>query len=394
MNQVIAKDEKGLKYLSVNLPASWKATIASRPVYGGYGYPFRFNLTALSSDNRQKVQYFSPLNYQQDYLNNYRENTFDNYGSLHRSFMRVEDFLDLSAKSIYGKFENFQFGTQVVSIFAPQADYADLTLKKFNEIKERYAQQNPDRVLNSYYYYGATRIYTYVYKGTHRTVAFSALIEAEESTDYFETPIPSSLLNDPLSMGLVNIVFPGLFRDSQGRYMSLGNHSTYWKVLNRTLCDATETDFDELYNGVYRDFCLGISWQDDLKKELNRQQQQINEKNRLQREDARKASEIYHQMEMDRIKAAKQRSDINRETSNQISQIQRSAYENRQKALDKANRQFSDSFLGNQRYADQYGDEHLVHSTNRYAFKKGNKIVTTDNPRGPGFGWEELKKKD
>lgn len=394
MNQVIAKDERGLKYLLVNLPEDWSVSVNRKQVYGGYGYPFCFDIWAVSPDNTAAVQYFSPLNYHQDYLRSYKENSIDDYGSLLRSFMTVEDFLDQCAFNIFKDYEGFKFETELAPTYSPNTDYLLLSQKRFKEISEKYAHENNGRVLNSYYCKALTRIYTYSNNGVKRKIAYSAFIEAQEITEYREAKIPSTILSDPFLSSTAKGMYPGLFLDQSGRYLYQLDHSTYWKVSNRTYCDAKEEMFDKLYKGVYKDFCSGYQWDKELVAELNRLQQAFNENKRLKREDAKRASEITHQMEMDRIKAAKERADINREASNQISQIQRSAYENRQKALDKANRQFSDSYLGNKRYADQYGDEHLVHSTDRYAFKKGNKIITSDDPRSPGFGWEELKKKD
>ena len=48
---------------------------------------------------------------------------------------------------------------------------------------------------------------------------------------------------------------------------------------------------------------------------------------------------------------------------------------------------------GNTRFVDRYGNEHVIHTYNNYAYKSGDTYVTSDSPLDHSYDWEELEKK-
>ena len=54
---------------------------------------------------------------------------------------------------------------------------------------------------------------------------------------------------------------------------------------------------------------------------------------------------------------------------------------------------WSDTFRGDTRFVDKYGDEHVIHTYDNYAYKNGDTYVTSDSPLDHGWDWEELEKK-
>ena len=49
--------------------------------------------------------------------------------------------------------------------------------------------------------------------------------------------------------------------------------------------------------------------------------------------------------------------------------------------------------IQNSSYTDRYGSEHVIHSTDKYAYRKGDTYVTSNHPLDYGYDWEELDKK-
>ena len=68
-------------------------------------------------------------------------------------------------------------------------------------------------------------------------------------------------------------------------------------------------------------------------------------------------------------------------------------YENRQRSDAKIREMRNDAMMGYTRYTDRYGSEHVIHSTDRYAYRKSDTYVTGNSPLDYGYGWEELEKK-
>ena len=77
----------------------------------------------------------------------------------------------------------------------------------------------------------------------------------------------------------------------------------------------------------------------------------------------------------------------------EIEAIRRSSYENTQKSQAKVREMWSDTFRGDTRFVDKYGDEHVIHTYDNYAYKNGDTYVTSDSPLDHGWDWEELEKK-
>ncbi len=396
INMRVAADKDNRQYAGVKIPDDWTLTAQRSDIYSGYGFPFRFMITAKDPSGKNAMYYLSPYRYRDDFsLQTGAKPLTDDYGRLLRAFVTVEEFIDAAARYDLSKCDNSRLVRRLPPPYGENVDYDRLSREKFTAAQKEYGEKYPDRVLNSLYYRGAVSVYAYSNKGSARMRAYCVLIDAIEYTDYADSLLPDTLLNDPFMAQSIKGVYPGLHVDARGRKMFVYDHCRYWLVKNYTVLDAPEGEFEKLYKEVYTPFaCCGAVWQRALNDEMDAEQNRIDKKNAATREDKARAQEIYNKMERDRIAADRERADIMHRANEEVSSINRAAYENRSRAQDRANQRWSDSFRGDTRYTDRYNDEYVVHGTGRYAYKRGNTVVSTDDPYGPGYDWEELKKKD
>ncbi len=392
---LLAKDDNGVSYGKIKAPAGWSASAKRNDKYSGYGYPFNFTISAASADNSAFLYYMSPRKYNDDLTSssggwgNFRA---DDCGNLLGKFMGVEEYLDAFAFGDLKECNDVKFVKQLPPPFAQNAEYAKAAEEDFTQTQKKYGKDYPDRVLLMSYFKAAVRVYRYSRNNATRMRAYCALVDAKEYKEYTDPQIPQYLLNDPYMRNVVGNVFPELQPGTSGRMQFCSSHDRPWFVNNITCLDAKEADFDALFEEAYVSFAnYGVVWQTAIFDEMKAQQAKIDQRNRAVREDRAQADRIRRKMEEDKRAAEQERFDILRKSNEDISRITRESYENRQRAQDKANRQWSDSFRGDKRYTDRYNDEYVVHGTGRYAYKRGDTVISTDDPYSPGFDWEELK---
>ncbi len=386
-----ARNDNGADLVGVKIPDDWTLSYSRSSQYGGYGFPFRFTLTAKPAAGSARLYYLSPYYYCDDFSRPAGASAVSNdSGDLLRPFMKVEDFIDAMTRSDLKDVSNLRFIKRLTPPFGKDTDYQQLSRQKLDQAR----QNSAGRIINMCYIDGATMIYSYDHHGTARLRAYSAQIDADEYTEYQNTQLPPSLLNDPFMQLNIRKIYPGFHIDEKGRPMFCAAHLRHWFVNFFTVFDAEAADFNLLYEKVYEPFSgYGTCWTQALKDEMKQRQNEINSRNKAIRDDKANAQRIRNQMEKDRLQAQKERADINRNSAQEISRLNKDSYEKTSRAADRSRQRFSDSFLGNQRYTDRYNDEYVVHGTGRYAYKNGSTIVSTDDPVGPGFGWEELNHK-
>ena len=86
--------DSGKHYVKMLIPEGWSISITeNRKQYGGSGHPFTFSILFTSPDRTATISYFSPRNYLDDRLHEYRDGQIDDYGNLMGPFETIDAYL-------------------------------------------------------------------------------------------------------------------------------------------------------------------------------------------------------------------------------------------------------------------------------------------------------------
>jgi hypothetical protein len=235
--------------------------------------------------------------------------------------------------------------------------------------------------------------------------AYSAVVEGEdlEAIGRLPSSITASFGN-PFMQDLARMAlasFPNARCDEKEGWIYSLMHYLDWRVTQKFVLDAPAETFEALYQQVFLPTLnKGVVISEAVWAEFRAKQAEINQANQAKREQAeaekqeqRKQQKIQQAKDEERRKRRQDLQDYLRNTQKEISDIRKSAWENTQKTNAKVNEMWGDTLRGDTRFVDKYGDEHVIHTYDKYAYKSGDTYVTSDSPLEHGWDWEELEKK-
>lgn len=399
--RTICQEGTGLPLVQMWLPDDWKETVTVNPkVQTGYGEPEFITVSVVSPDRHSNVYYQSAFHYRDDLLSE-TASGYDSYGNLRRKFMTPEAFVDYLASI------DFKENSTEVSVFSEKEwDTNPAQYDRYLKNVTGNADNDPYSAIGEVYCKGYQRIYSYKHKGYARKRLYSLIIR---STEYaYWAPVPELItrsLNDPFMASIAQRTIKNF---PNARYEKTLNEWVYtiswfkdWRIDQRIILDSPESQFEELRNTVLRPLVShGVYYTNELRARTDSRQKTANEINRKKREEESRQRAAQKQ-ENDRRRAEeeerrarhRQAQESLRKTQREISDIRRSMYENTQKSQAKTREIWGDAIRGDTRFTDKYGDEHVIHTYNNYAYKNGDTYVTSDSPLDHDWDWEELEKK-
>lgn len=380
----------GMEYVKMLIPEGWNSSIDRyEDYYAGKIFPYTFRVVNASPDKSCGIIYLSPETYTEDLMCLYTEGEIDKDGILHGEAVSVEEYLDRMVKDRYGNEEDFAF---VEYIPDPGND------KRCREWYEKTVteEEKKGNYLNSYYNELGTAIYRYKLNGTVRYHVATVFIEIKDIVRWDKIPDASMYTEEELKKH-----YPDYRYDKDNdRYIYPSLHQ-YESYVDQCLeMDCPEEDYEFIYKEIYVpvinkgvSICKDVF--DDFKRIVNAPKAKETEpaEKETNPEEQREVEAILAQMKRDHEQADAQMYDYMRKTNDEIYNINQSAYRHTQNTFDRMNEGWSDTFRGDGRFIDSHGREHIIHTDNKYAFKRGNTYITSDNPLDRLYGFEELKKK-
>ena len=384
----IYSDSDNMEYVRMLVPEGFSSTINVFDSYSGDGFPYCFSITHRPDDNSCAVYYHSPKHFVDDHLSNHSDYDVDDFGFLHHEFINLQQYLDKDVSSRYGGFDNLTFVK-----FSPYIDNEEISEKRKTDILKSY--ENTNLFLNNYYYCGGISVYSYDYDGQHRYLFSSAILEAVDFSRWEVVKDAYVYESDPFLKNMMASVYPNLRYDNQNnRYVYTLCYETDWTVRGFIEVDCAEEDYNCAYNQILvPTIGRGVKICDDIWNDFKRISEDISQRNYEIRQDKQTAAQILAQANMDRLNSNKELYESLRKTQQETHDILNSSYEHSKQVHDRIDEQRTDVFRGNTRFVDSYGNEHIIHTSNRYAYKKGRNYVTSDSPLQTPYEWEELKKK-
>ncbi|MBO7676473.1 MAG: hypothetical protein J6S49_03055 [Erysipelotrichaceae bacterium] len=385
----IYNTQTNVRYVEMLVPEGWSISIIDdKENYGGYNYPYTFRIKLTSPDKTAELIYFSPRNYLDDDLRDFRNGQIDDYGNLLRHFETIETYLGDWANN---SFKNFPDARQIDKII-----YSN-TEKYRNERKEKAVQRATDKrqTLLDYYYDRITNVYSYRYKETDRIRLYSGLIEGEEREAHSSIPVPDNVLDRNFTIQTMMAAFPDATFDAKhNMFIRRTMHETYWNARCLFYFDCMAIDYEYTYKNIFSPILnQGVTICDDIWNDFDRIKKEKSVQYQKIREEKKEAARIQKEAAEARRKASKETLDYVRKTQQETHDIIRSSYENTRRSQAKLREMWGDVNQGNTRFVDRYGNEHVVHTYNDYAYKKGDTYVTSNSPLDNPYDWEELQKK-
>lgn len=379
----------GKHYVEMYIPEGWSINIKeNRDIYGGYPYPYTFRVWYQSPDNTVRITYFSPRRYIDDHLLNFKNGQTDDYGNLLYVFEDLDRYLDNWARKDLKEFENVAYtGPIVASNMAQQeADRKKEAIKKAT---------NKGRNLNWYYYKRMCRAYSYRYKGTERVRVYAGIIEAEDVSEWSPIPEMGGFMMDPFMRMTMQSVFKDMHYDAnKGAYVRLTLNETGWTARQLFTLDCKLEDYEFAYRNIFDPIRKnGVGICDDIWNDYRQMQKEIDAKKQRLREEKREVARIQREANEQSRQSRQELYDYVRKTQQETHDILNSSYENHRKSQAKVREMWGDVNQGNTRFVDKYGNEHVIHTYDNYAYKSGDTYVTSNDPLDHSYDWEELKKK-
>lgn len=387
-HQRIYSTASNVSYVEMLYPEGWKITITDhKDFYGGYTYPYCFVITLTSPENTAAIYYYSPHNYIDDHLKTFGEYEIDDYGNKHHSFMKSEVYIDQMVKN---HLKDFSYE------FIQQIDDPDISSRQKARREAVLEETEKDgEVLNWHYFNETCRVYGFRKAQTDRVRCYSLIVEGKDVTRWNSIPDSYGYFNDPFMLQAARSVFPNAqYNRDTGRYVYTSECETRWNARKILGLDCMERDFEYLYNSIFRHIVShGIRIHDDIWNDYRKVRAENEKRYEAIRAKKQQVAQIQRQMREETRQRNRETYDYVRKTQQEIHDIQRSSYENTQRTQAKVREMWGDVNQGNTRFVDRYGDEHVIHTYSDYAYKKGDKYVTSDSPLDHSYDWEELKKK-
>ncbi len=357
--------------------------------YNGRGYPYNFTITADSPDKTCQLSYYAPVQYLDDHMNPFTDNAMNDWGSLMHHYVSPEEIMENWAQSTLFNCNNVRLVKQI--------DFSDnqkVQQEKGQKIYQSYLKQGY-RTLNWFVHKGLIREYAYTYDGYHRRRSFAMVVEATDYTN--RAPAPSSFVQTA-QMGMPNFygsIFPGLeFNQQKQEYTYVTSSCTSFTLYNLKIIDCLEVDYPGLYKKAFLPLVNNaVVFTDELRADFNKRQADLDSRLAKQREQKREVEKIQREMRASHAESQRRIAAIRANTMDEISRMQRDTYEKQQASNHRIMQGWSDVIQGNTRFTDRYGDEHVIRTYDRYAYKRGDTYVTSDTPLDMPYDFEELKLK-
>jgi hypothetical protein len=387
LNELTIYSEKtGKQYVKMLVPEGWSSTIDRyEDAYGGYCMPDLFEITNNAPDGSSSIRYRSLTAYLDDELHPCPDGTVDETGQLHKRSISLEMYLEEDAlKRLSGK-QDLSF-VRHIPFTSNEANTKKTYEKQFEKEKEK-----GRRLVDAYYARGIS-VYTYMQDGWKHYYLNSALLTSLYVVR--EKTIDATGLSEEDLLRL----YPGcLYDEENDRYVQFIEQQIEWDVDQELGMDCLEEDYDFAYEQVFLpvvrhnvQICEDV-W-NDVRERMEKKDTPV-QKPEVDEEEQRKIEAIWAEYRRWKAENDARIFDYVRNTQDEIAAIHNSSHEYSKKIHDKMNEQWSDTFRGDRRFVDGYGHEHVIHTDNHYAYKKGDTYVTSDSPLDKPFGFEELKKK-
>ena len=388
------KDENGLPLIRLLVPEGWRVeTKMQRGFYRGYKYPYYFTVSLWSPDNTCRIRWFSPCHLYKNILNPMQENTIDSYGNLQGEPKDLETRLINRAESYFKDIGEVTDLKRIELIYYKNNN--ETGSKKYEQRIKEY-EKDKLHVVSDFYYKGGNIKYSFRRKNHDRFYCTSSVMESTtyESWAYLPYSIVQGF-NDPFMNSMLKQGFPyAQYNEVVNAWIYLPLYYTSTLVHGIMDMDCLFKDKDFLYKNVYvKIINHGIYITDELWADFRRVQNE-KEKVREANRQARKQKNEEERKERERINQRKKETwDYVRKTQEDIAKIRKETWENTNRTQDKVREMWGDTLRGDTRFVDKYGDEHVIHTYDKYAYKSGDTYVTSDSPLDHGWDWEELEKK-
>lgn len=394
LEERIIKDDSGMPVFKMLVPVDWRVELKKSPTfYRGYKYPYLLRVELWSPDNTCRIKYTSPCQLYENHNNPMAANTVDSYGNLNGSTKDLETRLEETAQNYFNNNDDFHDIKLIEQLFYKSND--EVGKKKYEEKLKSFETDNM-HVISDFYYRGGIRKYSYFRKNTHRFYCTSLTIEATRHEIWYALPPAVVMsLRDPFMAQMAKSAFPHAhFNEGTNSWVYLPQFYTNTLLYGIFDMDCIETDREELYKKVYVPILNhGVTLTPELWADFKAVQNKKEAVRKEKREQAKEVAKIDREIREQRRQHQKETQDYLRKTQKEISDIRKSAYENQQRTQAKVREMWGDTLRGDTRFVDKYGDEHVIHTYDKYAYKSGDTYVTSDSPLDHSWDWEELEKK-
>ena len=387
--KTIYSKQSGINYVEMLVPENWNIGITNyKETYGGYSCPYTFRIKLSSPDNTVSLYFFSPRIYLDDHLMSYSNNQIDDYGNLLRKFESVEEYLGKWADNDLKDMADVKEKDKITysNTRKLKAEHKEKALEKARKHEEQ---------LDDFYYDRITRVYSYKYKDTERIRLFSGLIEAEKTSKFRIIPVPDNVMDRNFVIASMMSAFPDMrYNEKTGNYVRCSQSETSWSARCLFLFDCMAKDYEFAYKTIFSPVInQGVTICDDIWKDFERIKKENDARYQKIREEKREVARIQREANEARRKSNQETYDYLRKTQQEIHDIQKSAYENQRKTQNKVSEMWGDVNQGNTRFVDRDGREHVIHTYDNYAYKRGDTYVTSNSPWDHPYDFEELEKK-
>ena len=382
----------GKEYVEMLVPEGWTSTIDRyEDWYGGSPYMFVFRITNTSPDGDCSIAYYSPFSFVDDEMNEYSEGTVDENGDLHFTVCSLEEYLDSRVRQRLSDVEELTF---IEHIPAPENDQR--SREHYARSVEKYRKN--DLMVVNFYYSRGTNVYTYRKDGRLHYFINTGVLEASDLMRW-------NVIEERLDEKQLLERYPDCCYDEDNDcYLYPDVHRCEWDVDQYLEMDCLEEDYDVALNDIFVPVSnSGVSILDDIWNEyVQLLRQSRNKETETSEEQTGSRIDPEEQRKIDAIWAEYRRwkSDLDydtyryvRDRQEQTGYILNSAHDHSEAVHDRMNRGWSDTFMGNGRFIDSLGREHVIHTTDNYAYRRGNVYVTTNSILDRPFDSEELIKK-
>lgn len=382
---VISGTEDKMDYVQMLVPEEWTSRIKTfKDSYGGSKYPYQFTIFHDSPDKTATIYYYSPVNFVDDHLKQFNDYEIDEYGNWLRAAREMPVVLD---RSVLHRFRDYNM-ERINHI--PFSNNEKIYKERYQGYVDDVAKQGNS--LNSYYYYGGINIYKYTNKNRERIRMASAIVDGYYYSRWQEVPqayMMSMMGVDP------SYVYPNYQYDQYSKkYVYTIMDQADWRFYCHLEMDVLKEDYEYAYKNIFLPVVnKGVVICDDIWQDFRKEKERMSKERAAIRQDRKEAARIQREADERRRQSNKELYDYVRKTQQEISDMRKDSYEKQKKAHDRVMEQWTDTIRGNTRFVDKQGNEHVIHTYNDYAFKKGDDYITSNSSLDHFSDWEELEKK-
>ena len=374
-----------LKYVQMLVPEGWTSRINTfKDAYGGSKYPYQFTIAHEPADKTAGVYYYSPVNYTDDHLRNFADYQVDDFGFKYRKIKDMPTILD---ESVLSRFK--EYNMQRIQHFPFASNDLISAQRHQGSITEAVRRGN---AYNAHYYYGGINIYAYKYNNRDRIRMASAIVDGLDYCHWQDVQSPYAL-----SMTGVNpsVVYPNYrYDENKGHYVYTDIFQYDWNFYRHIEMDVLKEDYEYAYKNIFVPIINhGVKICDDIWQDFRKENERLSKQRAARREDKKQAQQIRKQMQDNARKARNETYDYIRKTQQEIAAMRKNSYEKQKQSHERVMEQWTDTIRGNTRFVDKHGDEHVLHTYDDYAYKKGDSYITSDSSLDHFSDYEELEKK-